>query len=66
MPKPKWQQKIVEQLETNPMCFVGKTAVVKHVSCLDSSEKKGKMITLRLITNYSHFNKCAGCSKEVR
>jgi len=68
MAKPIWQQKIVAQLEASPLCIVkgSPTSVVKHVACLSPSEKAGAKITLRYITNYTGFNKCATCGKEVR
>lgn len=64
MAKPLWQQKIQDKLTASPMCFVGDSVVVKHVSCLSSSEKKGKKVTLRLLVNYS-FNTCAACKQTI-
>lgn len=66
MAKPVWQQKLQATLEANPLVFVGRTDVIKHQSCLDPSEKAGKKITVRLITNYNCFNTCAKCQKVVR
>ena len=69
MAKPLWQQKIQDKLTASPMCFVvggtPNSTVVKHVSCLSSSEKKGKKVTLRLLVNYS-FNTCAACKQTIR
>lgn len=66
MAKPKWQQKIVDKLEADPMCFVSGTTTVKHVACLDPSEKKGRKVTLRLAVNYNVFHTCTKCGKSVR
>lgn len=65
MAKPLWQQKLQNQLSSKPMCFVGDTTTVKHVSCLSPSEEKGRAITVRLAVNYS-FHTCAACGKTVR
>lgn len=65
MAKPIWQQKLQAKLDAAPMCFVHGSVVIKHVTCLDTSEKKGKMITLRLLVNYS-FNTCAACKHTIR
>lgn len=64
MAKPLWQQKLQGQLNTHPMCFVGKTHIVKHTACLSEGEVKGRAITLRLLVNYS-FDTCAQCGKRV-
>lgn len=66
MAKPVWQVRLQEKLDAKPLVFVGKTSVVKHEACLSSDEKAGKKVTLRLVTNYNHFNTCASCGVEVR
>lgn len=65
MAKPVWQQKLQEKLNNNPLCFVGKTHVVKHVSCLKAGEVKGRKVSLLAAVNYS-FNTCAECQVTVR
>lgn len=78
MAKPVWQQKIEEKLAAKPLCFVAvKVAkgtpirdipepIIKHVACLDASEKAGKAVTLRLVVNYGCFNTCAKCGVTIR
>lgn len=65
MAKPVWQQRLQDKLNSNPLCFVGDTHLVKHVSCLKQGESKGKKVTLRLAVNFS-FNTCAECKVSVR
>ena len=65
MAKPVWQQKLQDKLFARPLCFVGTSVVVKHVACLSPSEKAGKKISLRYLTNYTGFNKCEKCGVEI-
>jgi hypothetical protein len=66
MAKPVWQLKLQEKLDANPMCFMDKTPIVKHVKCLAPGEVQGKPIKLRHLTNYNCFNTCATCGKTIR
>lgn len=66
MAKPVWQQRLQEKLDANPLCFVKGTVTVKHVACLDPSEKARKKVSLREVVNYNCFNTCAKCKVTVR
>lgn len=65
MARPVWQQKLKVKLEADPLCFVGDTHHVKHVRCLLSGEKRGKLVTLLGLVNYS-FNTCEACKGTIR
>lgn len=65
MAKPVWQQKLQAKLDAAPLYFVGNTHVVKHDTCLEPGDRRGRKVTLRYLTNYTGFNVCAKCKVAI-
>ena len=60
MAKPKWQQKIQDRLDNNPLYMIDNNIVCHNCK---GARAGGKKLTLRQVVNYS-WNTCCGCKRN--